>query len=97
MQTLLLAIVPLCGRNRSPEAINYPQLVTVTVQMCPRFVRFALLRYREYTSEGETNKDGVQVNGYMRASVTVQRWGALPLDSCELLPGRHPLVIASIL
>lgn len=51
--------------NRSPEAINYPQLVTVTVQMCPRFVRFALRGVLPVPEEGETDKDGVQVNGYM--------------------------------
>ncbi len=36
----------------------------VTVNLHPIFVRFALLRYREYTSEGETNKDGAHLNGY---------------------------------
>ncbi len=50
--------------NRSPEAINYPQLVTVTVQMCPGFVRFALRGVLPVPEEGETDKDGVQVNGY---------------------------------
>ncbi|GBE53596.1 hypothetical protein BMS3Bbin14_02095 [bacterium BMS3Bbin14] len=36
----------------------------VTVHLHPIFVRFALLRYREYTSEGETNESGAHLNGY---------------------------------
>ncbi|GBE52768.1 hypothetical protein BMS3Bbin14_01243 [bacterium BMS3Bbin14] len=36
----------------------------VTVHLHPIFVRFALLWYREYTSEGETNKSGAHLNGY---------------------------------
>ncbi len=55
-------------RNRSPEAINYPQLVTVTVQMCPGFVRFALRGVLPVPEKGETDKDGVQVNGYGSAT-----------------------------
>ena len=61
------------NRNRSPEAINYPQLVTVTVQMCPRFVRFALRGVLPVPEEGETDKDGVQVNGYATATPTFTR------------------------
>ena len=41
-----------------------PVTFFVTVHLHPIFVRFALLRYREYTSEGETNKSGVHLNGY---------------------------------
>ena len=36
----------------------------VTVHLHPIFVRFALLRYREYTSESETNQSGAHLNGY---------------------------------
>ena len=32
--------------------------------MCPGFVRFALRGVLPVPEEGETNKDGVQVNGY---------------------------------
>ncbi len=39
-------------------------LSNVTVHLHPIFVRFALLRYREYTSEGETNKSRAHLNGY---------------------------------
>ncbi|GBE52500.1 hypothetical protein BMS3Bbin14_00971 [bacterium BMS3Bbin14] len=39
-------------------------IIFVTVHLHPIFVRFALLRYREYTSEGETNESGAHLNGY---------------------------------
>ena len=38
--------------------------LNVAVHLHPIVVRFALLRYREYTSEGETNKSGAHLNGY---------------------------------
>ncbi|GBE12686.1 hypothetical protein BMS3Abin13_00978 [bacterium BMS3Abin13] len=46
-----------------PHGIPEPAPV-VTVHLHPIFVRFALLRYREYTSEGETNESGTHLNGY---------------------------------
>ncbi|GBE12219.1 hypothetical protein BMS3Bbin14_01302 [bacterium BMS3Bbin14] len=42
----------------------YSVAALVTVHLHPIFVRFALLRYREYTSEGETNESGAHLNGY---------------------------------
>ena len=44
--------------------VPFPREKNVTVHLHPIFVRFALLRYREYTSEGETNKSGAHLNGY---------------------------------
>ena len=60
--------------NRSPEAINYPQLVTVTVQMCPGFVR-ALRGVLPVPEEGETDKDGVHLNGYYLLHVSGDHHG----------------------
>jgi len=36
----------------------------VTIHLHPIFVRFALLTYREYASEGETNEPGAHLNSY---------------------------------
>ncbi len=43
-------------RNYSAKATNYHKLVPITVQMCPRFVRFDLRCVLPVREEGETDE-----------------------------------------
>jgi len=43
----------------------FNETLNVTVQLHPIFIRFALLTYRKYASEGETNESGAHLNSYI--------------------------------
>jgi len=67
--------------NYSAKATNYPKLVTVTVQMCPIFVRFDLRCVLPVREEDKTDENGVQLNSYKNCYVG--RHPNMPLTIAE--------------